>query len=284
MQRRRIRTGFTLLEMILALSIGLVLLGALYQTLNGQLFQAQAGRDVLQEGTLARNILTRMASDILCQLGDVQLPPETSSSGTASADASSTSTTSTSTSGAGASPASGTPATTDMTTVTQQSPVRVNLGVQGDAGRLTLSVTRVPRELLVKADSQAQRSTSDLQRITYWVLESGGLARQEIRGVTGSDADTTPPDVADPERFVIAPEVTYLEISYFDGSSWVSEWDGTALGGPLLDTPVGPPCAIAIIIRIRRPRSLANEDPTEVEYRHVVAIPTANGFGQGEAP
>src|SRR5262249_12985381 len=50
------RTGFTLLEMILALAIGLVLLGALYQFMNGQLFLAQAGRDVLEEGTLARAI------------------------------------------------------------------------------------------------------------------------------------------------------------------------------------------------------------------------------------
>src|SRR5206468_12287437 len=60
MLRRHPRTGFTLLEMILALSIGLVLLGALYMTMNGQLFQAQAGRDVVEEGTLARSILTRL--------------------------------------------------------------------------------------------------------------------------------------------------------------------------------------------------------------------------------
>ena len=80
MSRRGLRPGFTLLEMILALSIGLVLLGALYMTLNGQLFQAQAGRDVVEEGTLARAILTRIANDILGHLGDPGQTPESSSS------------------------------------------------------------------------------------------------------------------------------------------------------------------------------------------------------------
>jgi hypothetical protein len=74
--------------------------------------------------------------------------------------------------------------------------------------------------------------------------------------------------------------VTSLEISYFDGADWQTQWDGTKKDSVIGDLPVGPPCAIRITIKIRRPRSSANQDPREVEYSHVVAIPTANSFGQ----
>lgn len=279
------RKGFTLLEMILALTIGLVLLGALYQFLNGQLFLAQAGRDVLEEGTLARAILTRMTNDILGHLGENSgslLPASSSwanSSGASSSGASSNG--SSSGSGSGSSSSMSSPSGSPSSTTTTSS-IQVNLGVKGESNRIILSLSRLPRELLIKANNQDQQTTADLRRVTYWLLDNGGLARQEILAVTGADADVLPPDIDSPEKYIMAPEVTFLDISYFDGSAWQSSWDGTLTGGVTGDIPLGPPNAIAITIRIRRPRSLANDNPTEVEYRHVVAIPAGNGFGQGQ--
>ncbi|MBI3410661.1 MAG: prepilin-type N-terminal cleavage/methylation domain-containing protein [Planctomycetes bacterium] len=271
------RKGFTLLEMILALTIGVVLLGALYQFLNGQLFLAQAGRDVLEEGTLARAILTRMTNDILGHLGENSgslLPA--SSSGSTGANSSGGSNSASGSSSSNMSSSSG--ASSTSTT----SSIQVNLGVRGESNRIILSLSRLPRELLIKANNQDQQTTADLRRVTYWLLDNGGLARQEIRAVTGEDADVLPPDVDSPEKYLMAPEVTFLDISYFDGSAWQSSWDGTLTGGVTGDIPLGPPNAIAITIRIRRARSLANDNPTEAEYRHVVAIPAGNGFGQGQ--
>ena len=58
------RGAFTLLEMILSLAIGLVILGALYWVLSSQVLLTQKGRDLLDEGTVARSVLTRITSDV----------------------------------------------------------------------------------------------------------------------------------------------------------------------------------------------------------------------------
>src|SRR5437763_17094066 len=58
------RGGYTLLEVLLALSIAVLLLGALYVALSVQVRHAQAGRDVIEEATLARNLLTRIGNDV----------------------------------------------------------------------------------------------------------------------------------------------------------------------------------------------------------------------------
>src|SRR5437868_1361364 len=62
-----LRPAYTLLEMLLATAISALLLGALYVAVSMQLRHAQAGRDVIEQTTLARALLTRMGRDIrLC--------------------------------------------------------------------------------------------------------------------------------------------------------------------------------------------------------------------------
>src|SRR5437762_7977250 len=63
------RAAFTLLEMILALAIGLVLLAGLYAMMSSQLSHAQAGRTSIQEATLVRSLFARMSDDIASSLG-----------------------------------------------------------------------------------------------------------------------------------------------------------------------------------------------------------------------
>src|SRR5262245_2909067 len=108
--KRRSRPGFTLLEMILALSIGLILLISLYNVLNMQVQQAQGGRLVLQESLVARGIFQRMTKDILSSLGPVITQPAaaSSSSGTTSGTTGAT--------GASATSSTGTTGTTGSTT------------------------------------------------------------------------------------------------------------------------------------------------------------------------
>src|SRR5262245_38153034 len=66
--RKRRRPGYTLLEILLALAIAVLLLGAVYTFVGYQLRQAQAGRDLVEQTTLARALLDRMAGDVLSTL------------------------------------------------------------------------------------------------------------------------------------------------------------------------------------------------------------------------
>src|SRR5688572_13891017 len=71
------RSAYTLLEMTLALAIALIILGAVYEFLNRQIFLAETGREIVEEGDLARALLNRMSADMLAHVGAVdpqQLP------------------------------------------------------------------------------------------------------------------------------------------------------------------------------------------------------------------
>jgi hypothetical protein len=123
-----------------------------------------------------------------------------------------------------------------------------------------------------------------LRRISYW-LSGGdgsplGLARQEVKIETSDDAlSTVPPDIPDEPSYVIAEEVRSLNFQYFDGTNWQDSWDGTALGGSDGMTPLGPPMAIAITIGLVPPSTekRGGKEPELKYYRHVVALPSANG-------
>src|SRR5206468_3360640 len=63
------RPGFTLLEVILALAIAVLLLGGLYAAINVQMRHAQGGRDLVEQNTLARSVLNKMAGDVSATVG-----------------------------------------------------------------------------------------------------------------------------------------------------------------------------------------------------------------------
>jgi type II secretory pathway pseudopilin PulG len=300
MRRRPGRPGFSLLEMVLAVSIAMILLTAMYWLYSTQLQSAQTGREKLAEITLARSILTRMASDIVTQLGpyDPRVLPESAASSGASSTTDTTGTTGTTgTNTPAAGDTSGMDSTSSNSTMSAgptSSVTGINLGVYGETTRLVLTVSRIPRAAPLKpattgaaAADVAPVVPSDLRRITYWLVGSAGdaqgLARQELTRVTSDDASTFPPNGVDPTALVIAPEVANLTFEFFDGTNWVQSWDGTA-PGPDGDTPLGPPAAIAITIELRRPGQTADDPDARPRYRHVVALPTANTPGDQTAP
>ena len=180
---------------------------------------------------------------------------------------------------------------------TTDSTIVFNNGVYGTSNMLVLTVCKVPRELnftqvlgtsVASADpTQQTGSISDLARISYWMVNGGqaspsqtaGLARQELKQVTSSDLATMPPDV-DPSTYKLTPEVKDVTFQYFDGANWNDTWDGTTLGGPTGEIPIGPPSAIKITLTFFR-RGVDNTDladSTLPQYQHVVAIPAGNNF------
>jgi prepilin-type N-terminal cleavage/methylation domain-containing protein len=278
--------GFTLLEVILALTIGILLMSALYVAVDVQLRHAQAGRDIVQQSTLVRSIMTRVAADISKSVGlsTPVLQAQSSMSGqaggtgsTGSSGSGGSSGSSGSTSGTNVSSTSGSSSSSGTTTTTSANASVINLGIQGDSAHLIISGSIVPREFVLGGPAANNNTVSlplsDLRWICYWVVGSGdsaGLARQELTTVTGQDPTTIIPSDSDAAGLIIAEEVKSVQFSYFDGTNWQDSWTGTT-PGPDGSTPMGAPVAIAVVIGMAQPGSSDIKS-----YRRVVAIPTSN--------
>jgi hypothetical protein len=293
-----------LLEVLLASAIGVLLMGGLYVAVDVQLRHAQAGREVVQQGTLARALLARMTSDINASVGPVQ-PVVTGSSGSSgsgsaggamSSGGASGGTSTGSASGSGGATGSGTGSSSSTPASSSSAPAgnaaQIN-SFQGNNDALVVTVSKWPRELDLSPNASIDSEptgVSDLRRITYWVAGGGGsplgLARQEVKVVTSGDATLTPsipPNVPDEASYVIAEEVKNLQFQYWDGTSWQDSWDSTQAGADG-STPQGPPLAIAITMDIALPGTGngngQDSHPKVKSYRHVVPILTANGATQ----
>ncbi|HEY1377424.1 MAG TPA: type II secretion system protein GspJ [Gemmataceae bacterium] len=239
------RPAYTLLEVLLASAIAVLLMAALYVGMEVQLRHVQAGRELVNESSVVRNLLARINADVAGCLTPIKATAAVAS------------------------------ATGDVATDVV---VPLNGGVQGDNNVLTLWVSRVPKlptgADAALADTQ-QLNSSDLRRVSYW-LADGGLARQDLDRVTADDDDSQlPPNVNNESQLIIAPEVTAVTFQYFDGTTWQDTWDGTALG-PDGKTPVGPPRAVVINLSVRRAGADPNDQTAVRNYRHVVAIGAAN--------
>jgi type II secretory pathway pseudopilin PulG len=247
------RPAYTLLEMVLALSIALIILGAIYEFLYRQITLAEAGRELVDETVLARRILEGMSADIIACLGGVdpkQLPDPATS--------------------------------TDYAAYGQTAPFvpLFNGGVEGTDTVLIMSTARVPRELLAadkrQLESSALERVSDLRRISYWYVDDGAssyLAKQELTDVTGDDSLVKAPDISDPTKFkVMAEEVAGIMFEYFDGAAWQSYWSGSDLADDGA-TPIGPPSAIRITLTMR-----SRDGQRTRDYKRTVALPAGNNF------
>jgi prepilin-type N-terminal cleavage/methylation domain-containing protein len=263
-----LRSGYTLLEVLLALGIALVLLGGLYVSMDVQIRLAQAGRERIEESSLARALLAKIGKDVSAALTPIRASQAATGSGGVAASGSTTTSSSSSSSSTPSPDSSTDEGTTNLNVVTP-----FNGGVQGAIDQLTLFTNRVPG--VGKTDAEmdsAPNGGADVRRITYWLAGDAGLARQEITRLSGEDEGTRlPPDVKELESFIMAREVVGLEFRYFDGTGWVEQWDGT-LAGDDGATPVGPPRAVKIVLRIASP-----QDRNRIkEFTHVVAIQAAN--------
>jgi hypothetical protein len=294
------RPAFTLLEMVLAASITVLLLAALYVAIDIQLRHAATARELVEQSTLARTLVNRIANDIepSINIGDpsrFQAGGGSSggsggggSGGTGGTGAASTGAAAPATGGAtsttggtGTGTTTGGAATTTGSTPTNGPPI---LMLQGTTDTLTLWLSKVPynpngtnnpNDPNSLSNPNAPPGNADTRRIDYWLAGGGGLglARQEQTNLTDDDVlpGNMPPDVDAGSKFIIAPEVRSLQFQYFDGASWQDSWDGTQPGSDGV-TPLGPPAAVAVTIGLATPNG---GEPKS--YRHVIAIQTANG-------
>jgi len=181
-------------------------------------------------------------------------------------------------------------------------------GLYGNQYELEVDVSRLPRvdqyRQFRPVDAMQTDIPSDVKTVAYYVryadgtssmafssggelasedvAASTGLVRREVdRAVTLYAANTGSLSALDEMAEVIAPEVTWVEFSYFDGREWSTEWDTEGRGGL--------PMAVEISIgiqplwqQVQQGPSPAPTDPTtgvaplrESVYRMVVRIPAA---------
>ncbi|MFO0938714.1 MAG: prepilin-type N-terminal cleavage/methylation domain-containing protein [Gemmataceae bacterium] len=284
MIHRRQRTGFTLLEVLLASTIALLLLGALYVSFDVVIAQSDIGREEIDKNDLARAVVNRLQIDIQQTTGP--LPPksggeseaaiaaaantgQTDSSGTSGTSGSSTSTATPTTTESGAADASG------ASIANTGGSIPFGAGLVGNSSTLTMFISRVPQVMAnPDATSVNSQGASDLVRITYYRGSNGGLCRQERAWVTADGIwNSVDADRSDESGDLVAEEITEVQFQYFDGpsQSWIDSWDGTQLatdGNSL----IGPPRAIKITLTIERPNTPVRR------FAHVFPIRAANGL------
>lgn len=181
-------------------------------------------------------------------------------------------------------------------------------GLFGSQYEMQIDVSRLPRvdqyqKLLEGTVTGIADIPSDVKTVAYYVrsepdpLAIGaaqsnpnsltardaarpGLVRRELdRAVTRYAMDNGTASELTRGGDLVAPEVVYLEFSYFDGIDWYSEWDSAQMGGL--------PLAVEIIVGIQpgmtwNGQSAANpaeataagkSPPEPLYFRHVVRLP-----------
>lgn len=304
--------AFTLLEMLLALGLSAVVIGAIAMAVDIHWRVLDAGRRDVEEAQLARAILYRMADDIR---GAVQYDPQQAEKllgqvVPSPADAGSLA------SAAGLNTAEVQSAMSEMGDNSAEDPsswVPPSIpALYGSTDVLQVDVSRLPRldqiSAAVEADplSPLAQHLTDVQSIAYYLGNEttasssvptdrstpapsapafrGGLFRRQLdRAIAAWAAEQGTLSSVDTHLEPIAPEVVRLEFSYYDGSGWYSEWDSVAAGGL--------PTAVEIAIALRRPPKsrgaaswfLASAE-TEYEesgiYRILVVLPGAHAPSQ----
>jgi hypothetical protein len=289
------RKGFTLLEVILAMLLGILLMGGLYFSLSMSLQQTQASRDALEVEDTSRAVFNKISVDLNNILG----PSTPNSGGTAPSGSSSapptttgmTPTTPTTPTGTGDGGMSGDmtmppaddgsttpPTTTPPTDETQTlaTLLKFQTGVIGDNKTLSIFASRVPAVLsrpgALALGEVGTQYRSDLVRIDFWMSEFG-LCRKErpwvtADGVGGASAGI---DTSTEDRDVIASEVydvlfEYLDTSGTDAGSW----------GQDSASPPGPPTAIRVTLYFEFPNSRGG-DPILRTVSQTIVVRTAAG-------
>lgn len=105
-----------------------------------------------------------------------------------------------------------------------------------------------------------------LGKIELVLEEDTDYDRADYRLVRRVTTNLLPPRAVDPEEQVLCRNVTSLNLRYFDGESWLDEWDSTADANSL-------PLAVEIEIQIRQGRTNGTGESQERRLVQSFAIP-----------
>jgi len=275
----RTRPGWTLLEVILALSLTTLLLSGIYGAMHLFYRGVTTTRASVERDQLARTVLRRVSDDLRSAvrympadtsglsgaasggLADAAaaLGAATGSTGSSSSTPSAPSSTGSSSSGStGSSGSSGSSDTSSETTDTTTAPAIP--GVYGNSTYLQIDICRLPRPDEIAANASRGMPTSEVRTVSYSMgtgNDPNGLpalirTEQSRAAALYGSTNGTSVDSTNSNTQVLAAEVASVEFLYFDGTEWLPEWDSTAMGSV--------PLAIDVRVIMRSPEQQAAAD------------------------
>ncbi len=306
MNKNRIRrSGFTLLELILALGISIVVMGAIASSIYICLSSLTTQQREIEQKQVARNVLAMVSSDVRAAL---QYKPAdvTGLDNLAVSQAMAAGIVATSTDDADPAAPEGN-ADTESEAGSTEEPVDPEECVScrptmiGTEEVLMIDISRLPRideynpMVAMRADPQLP---SDVKGVTYFLGEPdpragntgrssmftdelakmGGLYRRQIdRAVASYSGEQGAISEVDDFTELIAPEIAELRFRYFDGTDWLSSWDSVESDSF--------PVAIEVVVVIDPVRTLASADDyryagfdseTMQQYRKVIHLPISD--------
>lgn len=297
---RMARRGLSLLEMLLAIGLGLMLVSGIYAAITQSARQTAIGRIEMERLQIARAVFRKIELDLRAAMfaaetatsdstGSVQ---EATSTSTASGSSGSSSSGGSNSSGSGtAAGGSGTAGNAEAaTTTTVESETEDewtgSLGIRGSASELWIDLSYIRRQIDF---SMTATAGSDLQTVAYFLStanssqgDSSGQAavgeglvrsrgdRSVLRTLNASSGDSILPGPME----LLAPEIEQVGFRFFDGLTWYEEWDSSTIGAL--------PRAVEISIGFRAPFDdtgyLGNAvvNAATKSFRMVVAIPASD--------
>lgn len=252
------RRAFSLIELIVALALSVLLISAIYGAISLHWRYETLGRERIDRAQVSLAILRRMSEDVGSVMFSVPKAEEEDDEGSSSTSTSSTSSTSTSGSSTSTSTTTGSSDSTTTTPGAIEAPV--SLGIVGTADSLQLDVSQAQlQDFIPVVDPSAPSTTapaipSEMVRITWALIRPSrsldpsatglqslivnpALARDVTDRLQESVPDETTTSTSDtstvteiPDSSILAREVVALQFRYYDGYSWVTEWDSTEMG------------------------------------------------------
>ncbi|MEI8374888.1 MAG: hypothetical protein WCJ35_18855, partial [Planctomycetota bacterium] len=288
-----LRRAYTLLEVILALSLAVVILGLVGVGIHVHLAVAAKSRDQVEEAQLARVLLQRIADDLR---NAIPFQPATSSSSGTSSQV----------------PLPNTSGSSDSTPLSG--------GICGTAQAIQIETARRPRATLASLQSVANDSSqparlSDIRVVSYSLgapssvdMSKEASASTSLSGLYRHEQDRAEfvygslngqVDESNPATELLAPEVVNLQLTYYGGtaSGTTSSGDTTSGGTSSTNTTTNGttsdsqwdstqqgmlPAAVKISISLRResqkslPNVLDIEKRPAAVYSLLVSLPNAS--------
>lgn len=293
------RGGFTLLEILLALSLVAALLGVMSTSIRLTLRATDAGRSEIVRAQVARAALKRISDDLrstiwyseenMSQVSGLTTTASSAAGNAAAGAAGGAAGGGAASAGGAAAQAGGSAAAGAASSAASSAePTEVDAedlegpaipGIYGGQDWIDIDVSRLPRPDQYQQMEIGDDLVSETKTVSYFLGEVTGnavgsaasagqigLMRRELdRQATQWAALSGAIAVSDEYTEELAPEIESLTLQYYDGADWLIDWDS--------ELYKGLPTAVEIVVKLRADEKEKNVSEEDLTYSLIVYLP-----------